>query len=126
MPTEAEWEYGCRAGSPSRYPFGDNEADLGEYAWFDGNSGSKTHPVGQKRPNRWGLYDMLGNVWEWCQDGYDPEYYKKSPRDDPPGPSQPEASSRILRGGSWLTVPGNCRPAYRPWRVPAFRNNDFG
>jgi formylglycine-generating enzyme required for sulfatase activity len=110
LPTEAEWEYACRAGSASKYPFGDDEADLGEYAWFSWTSGCQTHPVGHLR-SRWGLHDMLGNVWEWCQDGYDAVYYRKSPAADPPGP--PWANSRVLRGGAWNCDPGRCRPACR-------------
>jgi formylglycine-generating enzyme required for sulfatase activity len=121
LPTEAEWEYACRAGSTTRYPFGDNEADLGEFAWFSGNSERKTHPVGQRRPNRWGLYDMLGNVWEWCQDGYDAGYYATSPPADPPGPSG--ASSRVIRGGCCFNSP---RPADRFWSTPEDRIYDLG
>jgi formylglycine-generating enzyme required for sulfatase activity len=124
LPTEAEWEYACRAGSTTRYPFGDNEAELGEYAWFDGNAGNKTHPVGQKRPNRWGLYDMLGSVWEWCQDGYDAGYYATSPPADPPGPSG--APSRVFRGGSWYLNPTRCCPAYRGRFAPVFREDFLG
>jgi eukaryotic-like serine/threonine-protein kinase len=124
LPTEAEWEYACRAGSTIRYPFGDNEAELGEYAWFSGNSTSQTHPVGQKRPNRWGLYDMLGNVWEWCQDGYDAGYYATSPPVDPPGPSG--ATSRVFRGGGWNSPPADCRPACRNRGAPVNRSTDLG
>jgi formylglycine-generating enzyme required for sulfatase activity len=127
LPTEAEWEYACRAGSTTRYPFGDNEADLGEFAWFDGNAERKTHPVGQRRPNRWGLYDMLGNVWEWCQDGYDAGYYAVSPRAAPPGPSG--ASSRVFRGGGWYGYPAVGHTAYRRRSAPEFpkfRNDCLG
>jgi formylglycine-generating enzyme required for sulfatase activity len=104
LPTEAEWEYACRAGSTGKWCFGDVESQLGNYAWFTGNSGNQTHPVGQKKPNAWGLHDMHGNVWEWCLDGYNASYYKASPTVDPPGPSPeacgPGGSYRVLRGGS--------------------------
>ena len=124
LPTEAEWEYACRAGSTTRYNFGDDAARLGEYAWFRDNSGGKTHPVGQKRPNAWGLYDMHGNVWEWCWDGYDPGYYRQTPGADPVGPSQ--AAFRVLRGGSWDSYPRNARSASRYILPPALRNNFVG
>ena len=101
LPTEAEWEYAC----------GGDPADLNEHAWFEGNSGSVTHPVGTKLTNQFGLHDMHGNVLEWCWDAYDKDYYKQSPRDDPPGPSQ--TSDRVIRGGSWYNNARYCRPAYR-------------
>ncbi|MFI5460965.1 MAG: SUMF1/EgtB/PvdO family nonheme iron enzyme [Isosphaerales bacterium] len=97
LPTEAEWEYACRAKSTTLYPFGDDASKLGEHAWSAGNSESKTHPVGQKLPNASGLYDMLGNVWEWCADWYDEKYYASSPPADPPG--APRASHRVFRAG---------------------------
>jgi len=124
LPTEAEWEYGCRAGSSTRYPFGDDENQLGRYAWYDKNSGDKAHPVGQKLPNAWGLYDMLGNVWEWCADGYDGEYYASSPAVDPPGASK--ASLRVFRGGCWFFNPGGCRPAVRGGFTPESRSYYLG
>ena len=124
LPTEAEWEYACRAGSTTLYPFGDDMSKLGDHAWYESNSGLKTHPVGQKRPNAWGLYDMLGNVWEWCQDWYEDGYYRASPPADPPGPS--EASARVIRGGSWYYSAWYCRPAYRNRYVPEYRNYDLG
>ena len=124
LPTEAEWEYACRAGSTTRYSFGDDAARLGEFAWYDGNSGGKTHPVGQKRPNALNLYDMHGNVWEWCQDWYDKDYYGQSPGADPPGPAQ--AASRVDRGGSWFGNPQLARSAYRLGSDPGDRGNDLG
>ena len=103
LPTEAEWEYACRAGSTTRYSFGDDAASLGEFAWFAENSGGKTHPVGQKRPNDFGLYDLHGNVWEMCWDRFEERYYANSPPDDPLGPSQ--AADRVARGGCWSDAP---------------------
>jgi formylglycine-generating enzyme required for sulfatase activity len=119
LPREAEWEYACRAGTATRFSFGDADASLGEYAWFNGNSGSKTHPVGQKRSNAWGLFDMHGNVWEWCGDGYAADYYKGSPTADPPGRFQ--AAARVIRGGSWDYYPRLCRTANRDGYAPGYR-----
>jgi len=124
LPTEAEWEYACRAGSRSAYSFGDSADRLGEYAWYDGNSGAKTHPVGQKKPNAWGLFDMHGNVWEWCQDWYGADYYSGSPAADPQGPSS--GQSRVLRGGSWYVNPIYTRSADRDWSDPGFRSGLIG
>jgi len=123
LPTEAQWEYACRAGSITRYWFGDDGSQLGDYAWYEANSESKTHPVGQKRSNAWGLCEY-GNVWEWCQDWYDKNYYAKSPTDDPTGP--PDGSQRVLRGGSWFDPARICRSAFRRNFEPGNRHGTIG
>jgi len=124
LPTEAEWEYVCRAGSTTLYPFGDNASALGDFAWYDKNSENKTHAVGQKSPNAWGLHDILGNVWEWCADCYDASYYSSSPPADPPGASW--ASHRVFRGGGWNDNARICRSANRFRYAPGERLNNLG
>ena len=124
LPTEAEWEYACRAGSNGRYCFGDDETMLGKYAWYySANSNQETHPVGLKRPNAWGLYDMHGNVYECCSDWYGAEYYSESPRDDPQGPSSGEA--RVSRGATW-DLALNSRAAVRGLENDVLRYFDSG
>jgi len=107
LPSEAEWEYACRAGSTTQFSFGDDKSQLGHYAWFDANSGSRSHPVGQKKPNAFGLYDMHGNVLEWCEDTEHEDY-------------------RVLRGGSWYSIPENCRSADCDWNTPDYANCNVG
>jgi len=124
LPSEAQWEYACRAGSTTKYCFGDDEARLGDYAWYGKNSGDTTHPVGEKKPNGWGLYDMHGNVWEWCQDWYEDRYYAKSPTDDPTGPTS--GLSRVIRGGGWNNPAEICRSAIRSGGVPGFAQWNAG
>jgi uncharacterized protein (TIGR03067 family) len=124
LPTEAQWEYACRAGGTTQYYFGDDEWQLHYYAWYIRNSGFRSHPVGAKAPNAWGLYDMTGNVWEWCQDWYSESYYANSPVDDPPGPAT--GAKRVGRGGSWLYPAAGCRSAFRTEFEPATRHNDLG
>ena len=120
--TEAEWEYACRAGSAARYCSGDSDSSLGEYAWYGANSGGSVHPVGQKRPNGWGLYDMHGNVWEWCQDWC--AEYSSGDVMDPLGP--PSGILRVPRGGSWGQQAGMCESAFHGGSLPISRNNDLG
>ena len=124
LPTEAEWEYACRAGTATAYFFGDSPAKLGEYAWFDKNSGGHPRPVGQKQPNPWGLYDMAGNVWEWCNDFYKVDYYQESPRENPRGPN--EGQNKVLRGGAWRFSAENCRVGYRYNESPGYSDVCFG
>ena len=121
LPTEAQWEYACRAGAQARYSFGDDESKLGEYAWYVSNSGSTSHPVAQKKPNAWGLYDMHGNVWEWCSDWYSES---SSGGRDPVGPLQ--GSLRVDRGGCWYFTARNCRSANRSGNAPVHRRHDLG
>ena len=118
LPFEAEWEYTCRAGRTTRYSFGDDELMLGEYAWYDGNSGGKTHPVGQKKPNPWGLYDMHGNVWELVQDRYGD--YRGATTDERWG--NMGGSDRVIRGGGWADGAHGCRSAARYFRGPGDHN----
>jgi formylglycine-generating enzyme required for sulfatase activity len=122
LPTEAEWEYASRADSKERWSFGDDEAKLEEYAWYSKNSQDKTHPVGQRKPNAWGLYDMHGNVWEWVQDRYGD--YPAGPVTDPTGSAS--GKRRVLRGGSWSYNAGFTRSAFRNYFNPGFRYNDVG
>jgi sulfatase modifying factor 1 len=118
LPTEAEWEYACRALTDSEYSFGGEARTLGDFAWFKDNSASRTHPVGQKKPNPLGLLDMHGNVAEWCQDVYDPGYYQANPEKNPRGPA--EGSLYVLRGGSWKSSADDLRSTHRLGENPGF------
>ncbi|MCI5126262.1 MAG: formylglycine-generating enzyme family protein [Candidatus Electrothrix sp. AR5] len=121
LPTEAEWEYACRANSTGKYCGGDKLNDL---AWYSENSGKSTHPVGKKQSNSFGLHDMSGNVWEWCLDRYDANYYSTSPQDNPTGSSS--GSKHSIRGGSWFNSPGSVRSVYRYGNSPDDRVDDLG
>jgi formylglycine-generating enzyme required for sulfatase activity len=113
LPTEAEWEYAAKAGANAAYDFGQPDK-LRQFSWFAENADQKTHVVGQKKPNRWGLFDMYGNVSEWCEDVYDAEFYKSSPAENPLGPKSPSKDPmRVMRGGSWKSTPEMCRATFR-------------
>ena len=119
LPTEAEWEYACRAGTDTKYCFGNTAALLSDYGWFDQNSVRMTHNVGEKQPNALGLCDMHGNVWEWCADLYDENYYKRLLTDDPL--KSTGTGARVLRGGNWVNEPGMSRSANRHSNPPTNR-----
>jgi formylglycine-generating enzyme required for sulfatase activity len=120
LPTEAEWEYACRAGSATRYYWGDEDSKRNEYAWTGANSAGGPHPVAQLKPNAWGLYDMLGNVYEYCQDYFVAKPYDPADRVDPRGP--PQGEERVVRSGSWGTDPMHPRCAFRGGAGPTHRN----
>src|SRR5262249_24705918 len=130
LPTEAEWEYACRAGSTTKFFFGDNDKDLDAYAWHGDIAKGKAHPVGELKPNPWGLYDIYGNVWEWCQDRFDGKKgHLPGPAVDPTGPET--GDYRMVRGGAW-TSHGRSRYIYSAFRYtytptpPDLRFNGFG
>lgn len=124
LPTEAEWEYAARAGTNTKYSFGNDPQKLKHYAWVKENSGGRPRPVGQKIPNPWGLHDTQGNIWEWCNDFYEADYYQKSIKQNPKGPQTGE--KRVLRGGCWNSPADECRPSFRYAENPAYTDICFG
>ena len=123
LPTEAEWEYACRAGSGDDYHFGPHPNRLGDVAWYKDNSSKQTQPVGRKEPNAWGIFDIHGNVAEWCNDMYAEDYYADSPRKNPRGAADGE--TYVLRGGAWNCSPESCRASYRVGADPGFQDACF-
>jgi formylglycine-generating enzyme required for sulfatase activity len=124
LPTEAQWECACRAGTISSWHTGDNDASLSEFAWFKRNSGDKPHPVGQLKPNAWGLHDMHGNVWEWCADYFEADYYARSPSDDPSGPRS--GTRRVVRGSCFAPGAWRARSATRGSSFPGIGKHTIG
>ncbi len=125
LPSEAQWEFACRAGTTTQYHFGDQYQSLSKYAWFNFKSGSNpVRTAGSKLPNAFGLYDMHGNLGEWCQDYYDPKFYRLSESGNPAGPSS--GSRRVIRGGDWWTNAVRCRSAFRGYGDQVTRSDDLG
>jgi formylglycine-generating enzyme required for sulfatase activity/WD40 repeat protein len=124
LPTEAQWEYACRAGTTTKWYCGESETKLDDHAWVRAKSGGGTHPVGRLKPNGWGLYDMHGNVWEWCADWWAPDYYAQSPTNDPRGATT--GSHRVDRGGNWRRYASGCRSAHRGYNSQDHRNYTLG
>ena len=124
LPTEAEWEYAARAGTGTSWSFGSAPAKLTAFAWFKKTARGKPRPVAQRKPNPWGLHDMHGNVWEWCNDFYDVDAYGEDAVTDPRGPASGE--TKVLRGGCWNSEPDACRSAYRYNENPGYADACFG
>jgi formylglycine-generating enzyme required for sulfatase activity len=124
LPSEAEWEYCCRAGSTTRYSFGDDAKALGDFAWYKGNAAGNDPPVGKKKPNAWGLYDMHGYVWEWCQDAWAPTH--EGARDDASPRVVKDAKDFVVRGGSWADGADAARSAFRAGQPRAHRSDAIG
>jgi len=139
LPTEAEWEKAARGGTTTKWDFGDNKAFLGDYAWYSANSGNTLMPVGLKKPNKYGLYDMLGNLWQWTADWYAFKYYESSPARNPLGPES--GKLRVVRGGpKWYDevypamrvggwpngIPPGVAVAYSEWDAPGGRDKTIG
>jgi formylglycine-generating enzyme required for sulfatase activity len=122
LPSEAQWEYSCRAGTGTAYNSGESVQALAEAAWYKGNSGGRPHSAGQKTPNAWGLYDMHGNVWQWCADWYGS--YPATGRTDPGGPER--GGAHVLRGGAWSADPRLCRSAYRGQASTGYMSDNLG
>jgi len=124
LPSEAEWEYACRAGSSGPRFFSDGTSRLDQYAWYWNNSEKHSHPVGKLRPNLWGLYDMYGNVYEWVNDWYNETYYQESPETDPKGPES--GNAKVYRGGGWSCNPDYCRSSFRNYGPPDKKSASVG
>ncbi|MGD8846759.1 MAG: formylglycine-generating enzyme family protein [Desulfobacteraceae bacterium] len=125
LPSESQWEYACRAGTRTRFYSGDDEKDLERVGWYRGNSESKLHPVGEKEPNAFGLYDMHGNVDEWVEDDWH-ENYSEAPNDGSSWIDDDRGSDRVIRSGCWLNPARSCRSAFRDRIAPDYRDLDLG
>ncbi len=125
LPTEAEWEYACRAGTDTSWSFGDDKEKLTEYAWYYDNSENSTHNVGEKKSNPWKLHDMHGNVWEWCQDDFE-DNYNNTPRDGTAHKLDEKDKRKVLRGGSWYNYAFDARSSYRYRFIPSIRSDGVG